>query len=344
MIGAAWCRQNLELSLQGKRREGQQLRSLQMGEVCIVSKDGSIVYQTTEAVKSVFTKGVSRHELKRLGLADEHIVGIGSVHEYIRCAIRFAKWCQRMYGIRHIREITSAMAKDYAREMEDRELSGGYKSKMGRAIRWLDVGMRKIGFRAQEASLLLEVGGGHHSDRRPERVYTPDHAEQIIEEIRERARERQAADVVRLQQVAGLRVSEAVMIRGKDIDAEKYVIQLEKNTKGGRPRTVRVDREYKPFLAHLKERAQRHRDGHVFQGRGHRGQSLVKRVQGAVRHACERLGLACYGTHGFRRSFAVTRYQAYYAQSLTDGEARKRLTTDLGHNRPQETYAYVARK
>jgi len=59
----------------------------------------------------------------------------------------------------------------------------------------------------------------------------------------------------------------------------------------------------------LQTPSEDHRDGHVFQGRGHRGQSLVKRTQAAVCYACERLNVEHYGTRGFRRTWAQERYQ-----------------------------------
>jgi integrase len=116
-----------------------------------------------------------------------------------------------------------------------------------------------------------------------------------------------------------------------------------KGTKGGRPRNVDVDLKHREFLVRLKDRAEGHRDGHVFQGRGHRGQSLVRRTQDAVRCACERLGIESYGTHGFRRTWAQEQHQALLAQGLSDHESRQSLAEELGHGRVAVTYSYVPR-
>jgi len=44
-----------------------------------MGRKGSLKYQTTEAMKTIFTPGRSRHALKARGQADEHIIGIGTM-------------------------------------------------------------------------------------------------------------------------------------------------------------------------------------------------------------------------------------------------------------------------
>jgi integrase len=134
------------------------------------------------------------------------------------------------------------------------------------------------------------------------------------------------------------------MIRGEDLDVEECKVRAVKGTKGGRPRTVHVDKDHVHFLARLKRRAEGHRDGHVFQGRGRRGQSLASRTNGSVRHACERLGIECYGTHGFRKTWAQERYRRSREEGLDDCESRRELARGLGHNRREVTYSYVRRR
>jgi integrase len=247
--------------------------------------------------------------------------------------VRFAKHCQATYHIdRRIGSITPEMAEAYIQQMRERELSGGYIGKVKAAIRKLDAAMKERGWRDPDEPDLLAPGGGWHSDRRPGRAYSPQQAKDIIAELRENAKDPQTADVVALQRVAGLRVSEATMIRSEDLDVKECKVRAVKGTKGGRPRTVHVDEGHPDFLARLKRRAERHRDGHVFQGRARRGQSLASRTNGSVRHACERLGIQCYGTHGFRKTWAQERYRRSRKQGLDDCESRQELARDLGHN------------
>lgn len=140
--------------------------------------------------------------------------------DYVDANVRFARWCKARYGIRYLREIEPKMAELYVATLHDRELSGGYIGKVKSAIRKLDAAMREKGWYPANAPVLLKRGGGWHSDRHPERAYTPRQARRLVDTMRERALDKQTADVVWLQRVAGLRVTEAVMIRGQDIDVD----------------------------------------------------------------------------------------------------------------------------
>lgn len=295
-----------------------------------MSKFGSPAYQVTNALKTLFTPGSSRHSDKRAGQVDKHIYGIHTMRAYVEDGTRFAIWARDQYGVKNVREITPEMACAYIDDLAARERSGGYIGRVKAALGKLSVALH--GYR-------WELGTGWHSDPHPERVYTPDEAAQIIDDLQRHARDPQAADVVRLQTVAGLRREEAVRLRGQDIDPDRGLIHLERGTKGGRLRQVQVDREHAGFLQSLKARAAGCSDGCVFQGRG----SLGRRVEQAVDQACRRLGLVDRGTHGFRKTFARARYDQYQAEGMSDPEARQALTGDLGHGRRQVTYSYVSR-
>lgn len=305
---------------------------------------GSVVYQVKDTLQRISLPGVSRDELKEQGIADRRITSFSTMEGYLDICMRFAKHCEAAYGIeRRSGSITPEMAEAYIQQMRERELSGGYIGKVKAAIRKLDAAMKERGWRDPEEPELLAPRGGWHSDRRPGRAYSPQEAREIIAEMQENAKGPQTADVVALQRVAGLRVSEATMIRGQDLDVEEGKIRaVKKGTKGGRP-TVHVDEEHVDLLARLKRRAESHRDDHVFQGRGHRGQSLASRTNGSVRHACERLGIECYGTHGFRKTRAQERYRRSREEGLDERESRRELARGLGHNRREVTYSYVRR-
>jgi integrase len=252
------------------------------------------------------------------------------MRSYIDVCCRFAKRCQSRYGTRDIRQITPEMAEEYLLELCDEEHEGGYIGKVQSAIRKLDTAMRCRGWRAPSAPELL-------------RAYSLDRAELIIENMREHARDGQTPDVARLQLVAGLRLKEAVMIRGQDIDVENCVVNLVVGTKGGRPRSVQLDESDRPFLKVLGARADSNRDGRVFRGRGNQGVALKRRTRDAVRHACERLGFEYYGTHGLRRAWAQQQYRILTEQGHNDRESRRSIAEELGHGRIDVTYSYVPR-
>lgn len=303
----------------------------------------SVTHQVNVVLNEVFDPGKSRHKLKASGQAKENITSISTMITYVDANVRFAKWCKSRYGIRYLSGITPDMAKLYITELHDRELSGGYIGKIKSAVRKLDVAMRKKRWYQPDAPPLLEPGGGWHSDRHPERAYTLQQADCIVRYMREHTRDKQTANVVWLQRVAGLRITEAVMLRGQDIDLNTCTVYAVKSTKGGRPRKVNVDPKHQVFLERLKDQSENHRDSHVFQGRGHRGQSLVKRTRSAVRYACERLDIEHYSTHGFRRTWAQEQHQELLEQGLNDRESRQSVAEGLGHGRVDVTYSYIPR-
>ncbi len=304
-------------------------------------KRKSIVYQVEEAMKAILRMGKSRHKLKQAGTAGQWIVSSGTMETYQGVAVRCAKWCEAEHDVRYIRQITPDMAKGYVQSLRDDERSGQYVKKVISAIRKFDVALRAKGHRPRNAPPLMPPDEkGWSSDPQPERAYTPAAAERIAANMAQRARDKQTADVVRLQHVVGLRVNEAVYLRGMDIDVEGCRVYADKKTKGHRPRTVGVDRRHQGFLQAMRDRAAEHRDGHIFQGR----RSLDDRTREAVRQACKRLGEECYSTHGFRKTFAQTRYVALREQGLDDREARQRVAEDLGHNRVDVTAHYVPRE
>lgn len=149
--------------------------------------------------------------------------------------------------------------------------------------------------------------------------------------------------IAHLQAVIGLRIAEAVMLRGQDIDLATGVVRVTRATKGGLDRLVPIPPEQQDLFMALRERAEKHSDGYIFQGRGSRGKSLVKRTQRAVATASRRLGITHWGTRGFRRTYAQTRHAALLAAGLADGEARDVVSHELGHRRRAVSYAYVPR-
>ncbi len=306
-------------------------------------KRASVSHQVKTALEAVFAPGQSRYSLKGQSRDMVPIVGIATMRDYVKAAGKFARWCQAEYDVRWLRDISPAMAADYLQHLRDRELSGGHLGKVKAAIRKLDRAVRVMGWRAADAPEWLPAGGGWHSDARPERAYTPEQAEALITALTGTG-DPQVALVVRLQCVAGLRVAEAAMLRGVDIDAETRTLHLRRGTKGGRERTLIVDPQYREFLGELQQRATAHRDGHVFQGRGDRGSSLIKRVETAVAAACQTLGIPCCGTHGFRKTYAQGRYAEVRAAGESDHTAREQVSQELGHSRVSVTYSYVPKQ
>jgi len=303
----------------------------------------SMIHQTEMALQAMFVPGESRQAHKVAGDAAQHITGIETMRNYVGCGCKFAVACQRDYGVHFLRDITPPMAQEHLLQLHDRELSGGYIGKVVAALRKLDIALRLKKWKTPDAPLWLPEAGGWHSDAHPERAYTPEQAQRLLAALAV-ARDPRIVRVARLQCIAGLRISEACMLRGADIDVAHCQLHLSKATKGGRGRIVDVAPEQQDFLQELVERAAQHSDGYVFQGRGDRGKSLIRRVQAAVSRATKQEGIPHYSTHAFRKMFAQQRYAEASATGQTDREAREVVSHALGHNRVAVTYSYVPRR
>jgi hypothetical protein len=109
-------------------------------------------------------------------------------------------------------------------------------------------------------------------------------------------------------------------------------------------RTVVVAPEQQDFLQELVERAAQHSDGYVFQGRGDRGKSLIRRVQVAVLRATKQGGIPHYSTPRFPQTVRPTAICRSIRRRADGQEARKMVSHALGHNRVAVTYSYVPRR
>jgi len=254
-----------------------------------MSKHGGPAYQVKQALQRGFVPGTSREADKQKGLTDGRIYSIRTMRTYVRDNTRFFKWARDRYQVRDIRNLTPAMARAYLNHLADNECSGGYLGRVKAAIGKLSVIL---------TGKRWDLGRGWHSDRRPERVYSREDGQRIVQDLRGHARDPQLGDVVQIQLAGGLRIREAVQLRAHDLDPKRCIIRLQRG-------------------------------------------SLAQRTRRAVRESCNRQGIECYGTHGFRKTFARARYQSYRDQGMTDTEARQALARDLGHGRIDVTKSYV---
>lgn len=296
-----------------------------------MKKRGSIPYQINHELKAIFVPGESRHAAKERGNSDEHIYSIGTMRTYTLDCNRFAKWGKKTYGIKDIRELTPEHAREYLDRLGREGRSGGYLGRIASAIKKLALTLHGEKW---------NLGEGWHSDPHPERAYSPSDAQAIIADLRAHARDPQTANVVQLQIAGGLRVNEAVRLKGKNIDVANCRVHLELGTKGGKVRDVDVDPVYREFLQAVHDLGLNHTDGFIFQGRG----DLAARTERAINAACERLGIADAGTHGNRKTAAHVRYENYLRDHTDDRTARLKLANDLGHGRAAVTVHYVARE
>jgi integrase len=297
-----------------------------------VSKYGSITYQVKYWFDKVFKPGHKHHEEKRQRLpngqfkADRYIYSLGTRDSYKPICIRWGEWCKEEHGYRYLVEMPEELAQAFLEMLAREGASGGYLGRARCALRKLSRAMHGKPW---------ELKGVWHSDPHPERYYTPEEFLRIEADMRENATDPQTPDVISVQWVLGARINEAVYLRGENIDLERCEVNLKDKTKGGQPRVVSFNQEDLPFMQRMKEQAESHTDGKVFQGRG----KLDRRTRQEVKKACKRCGCPYFGTHAFRKGKARLVYgelimeQGGDVSDEQDNAIRLEVGEMLGHHR-----------
>jgi hypothetical protein len=116
---------------------------------------GSPVRQCEQAMKAVFTPGVSRHVGKADGTAGDRIYSIGTMRTYLSSNIRFARWVREAFGERFLGKVTPEMVTAFVKDLHARDLSHATVNAYVAGIAKLDVGLRAIGWRSQDAPALV---------------------------------------------------------------------------------------------------------------------------------------------------------------------------------------------
>lgn len=125
----------------------------------------------------------------------------------------------------------------------------------------------------------------------------------------------------------GCRVSEARQLHAGDVVGH-YLVFRKATTKGKRTRQVAMH----PALSQILTEAPLPKTGYLFPGRGHHPVSR-QACDKALRQACDRLGLAGFSTHSFRRT-TLTR--------LSNAGVPLRVIQEIsGHRSLQELQRYL---
>ena len=304
-------------------------------------RPGSLGYQMMRLLQGIFHPGGSRYQDKRHARAGGVIRSVGTMRAMSADVHQFARFLRAAYPqVRLLREVTPEMARAYLDELIARERSGGRLGRVAASIRKLDQAARAAGVFPQDAPPLLPYAregglGGFHAQT-DATAYTLEQAHRLLEFVS--TRDPAVGRVLQLQLLVGLRVTEACYLRAQDVDLENGLLRLNQGTnanrtKGGRPREVQIGKEAQAFLGPLVKIAQSQPGGHLFSDR----RSLAERARREVRTAARQLSLPPLGTHGLRKTYAVTTYREKRAGGATHPDALRETSQDLGHNRTDVT-------
>jgi len=152
--------------------------------------------------------------------------------------------------------------------------------------------------------------------------------------------------------VAGLRINEALQLDDDDVDLDAGVIMV-RHGKNGRPRFVpiassavdrlRIYRHERVRLLGVSAGAFfRNDDGHRMIADNARYNFAVVSQAAGLREA-QRFGKSGRGPriHDLRHTFAVRTIMRWYRSGLNPDREMSKLSTYLGHARPEDTYWYV---
>jgi integrase len=298
---------------------------------------GSLGYQMMKALQGIFRPGASRHKAKRYHRDAELITGINTIRCMSADVHQFARFIRSNWPeVKQLSNVRQEMAIAYIEELGDRERSGGRIARVCASLRKLDTACRKVGIFPLDAPPMLphkDQGGpgGFHSKPKPI-SYTEDEAQAIIDQIT--PQDPLVARLLRLMWASGLRISEAVYLRAKDIDLVNGTISLNKEgnvnrTKGGKPRIFSYSPVSQEFMAALKYSPDIQPTGHLFTDR----LGLPERARTRVRQVCRELGIRQLGTHGFRKTFSIEEYHRARLRGAGDRQALLETSRKLGHNR-----------
>ncbi len=310
---------------------------------------GSLGYQMMKALQGIFQPGASRHAAKRRHQEAELITSISTMRCMSADVHQFARFIRFNYPeVKRLSQVRQKMALAYIETLKQRERSGGRIARVCASLRKLDTACRKAGIFPADAPPLLpykSLGGpgGFHSKPKPI-PYTEEQAQAIITHIA--PQDPIVARLLSLMWASGLRITEAVYLRARDIDLEKGMISLNQEgnvnrTKGGKPRRFPYSPKAHAFMTALKCSPDLQPSGHLFADR----QGLPDRARRLVRKACRDLGIQPLGTHGFRKTFSVEQYHQARSSGASDRQALLETSHKLGHNRIDVTrQSYVSQE
>jgi integrase len=308
---------------------------------------GSLGYQMMKALQGIFRPGASRHKAKQYHRDAGLITGINTMRCMSADVHQFARFIRLNWPeVKHLSDVRQEMAIVYIEELGDRDRSGGRIARVCASLRKLDTACRKAGIIPPNAPPLLphkDQGGpgGFHSKPKPI-SYTEVEARAIIDQIT--PQDPLVARLLRLMWASGLRISEAVYLRGQDIDLVNGTISLNQEgnvnrTKGGKPRIFSYSPMSQELITTLKNSPVIQPTGHLFTDR----LGLPERARKLVRQACRELDLQPLGTHGFRKTFSVAEYHRARSRGADDRQALLETSNKLGHNRIDVTrQSYVS--
>ncbi len=299
---------------------------------------GSAVGQVNYILREsgIFQPGQSKHEAKQeareQGAQDWHEVGknlgvysYSTLNAYRTAMVEAFRYAKEQFGIKQITDIKQEHLQAYLQQKIKEGLSKNTLKQYTAAWEKLEVALNHF---AEKVELDKQYSFDFSQIR--EQIH------EIKQDLQSRAYENPQAlinalqnpkhqIVAQLQYTAGLRVSEASRISGKQLTRTEKGYELTIKGKGGKIREVQISKELGDRLKNSMQN----------------GKFTVNYKEYAkdLKEAAARTGQEWHGTHGLRHNYAQ---ESYIKHSLTDpAHAKEEVSKELGHNRPYITNTYL---
>lgn len=338
----------------------QNINFLFKGGEIISSNHGSVVNQTKRALNNICVFNMSNKHLsannipskkkkaKEMDVDDRYIYSISTMKRYLQSNIQFAKFCKDKYDIQMVNEITKEMAVSYLDNRKS-EVAAGTLQNDRSAINKFDTAIIQSGWKSKHDSSFqitdeVDIPERKVSDRQWGGRYTDKEVQQIKKYLSDHSSS--TLKTVQLQEALGLRITEALGLRGQDIDLTSKTAYIRaKTAKNGRSRTVNIPESLVDLLADMKQES---KQGKLITG------TKERNVQQNIRNACLENNIKIRGSHGLRAAASYQKLKVELenrgleptkdhlnrllnadVRNLTDQEyaALKKVSKFLGHNR-----------
>lgn len=290
----------------------------------------NLKYQFLNAIDRNFKEGMDKHSIKRAGQKDGiKIFSYADRRNLIDVASNFSNFMREKHPeIKKVGGITPQHVQNFlnskAKECSTKTLEQ-YKSKFNKLEK-----LANATYRTANASFTRDIVVPVGKEKQRSIEMNREHYNKLLNNIKES--KSQAVPAIQLAGRFGLRVSETVNLKGKDIQLDKGVLHIHES-KGGRSRDIPITKESdRAFLEALKSQ---YADN----------QRIVSIKEDSVnrflQRELEKIGLEQYrergtGIHAIRKMYAQETFDELRQRGYEIKDSLDRVSELLGHGRDRD--------
>lgn len=238
----------------------------------------------------------------------------------------FSKFCKDHHGIRNVNEIKPEHAKSFM-EAKAKTCSDSTLKTYHQHLNKLSKCFNRV-FSSCEANLTKGwvIPAGNNNTKQRDVKISRESMNTVLGKMDMKFGTHRAIVVA---EALGLRVHEAVKVKGSHIDLNRGVVSV--IGKGGRPREVLIREDRRDVLAKLKDQ---YCDSKIADVRGDSVNATFQRI--CVREGITDLQGSKTGIHAVRKLWATELYEEKLSDGMSEKEAWGDVSEQLGHGRDRQ--------